>query len=305
MGGISILPSITKKMAAKLESFNRRRLRSSYFSVVISISLVLLMLGLLAFLLLNAKRISDHVKENFAMTILLDPNAKELEIKQLQKEIDIHEYVKETEFVSKEEAAEMLSEELEENFIEFLGFNPLSNSIVVYLRADYASEEYLDELAAELEKRPEVEELIYDRSLLKLMNDNIRKIGMGLLGFSLLFILVSIGLINSSIRLSIYSKRFLLRTMQLVGATKSYIRRPFLIKSLQLGFMGAVLAALMLTGLLYLSWKNLPELEVLRDPQITSLIFGSVLLLGLIISWISTFFAVRKYLNLNTDQLYT
>jgi cell division transport system permease protein len=291
-------------MAGKLEKFNKRRLRSSYFSVVVSISLVLLMLGLLAFLVLNAKRISDHVKENFAMTILLNPEAKELEIKQLQKELDVHEYVKETEFVDKEEAAKMLSEELEEDFVEFLGFNPLSNAIVIYMRADFASEEFLDELASDLEKRAEVEELIYDRSLLKLMNDNIQRIGMGLIGFSLLFIMVSIGLINGSIRLSIYSKRFLLRTMQLVGATKTYIRRPFLLKSLQLGFLGAILACLMLAGLIYLGWKNLPELEVLREPSITAIIFGSVIVLGLIISWISTFFAVRKYLNLNTDQLY-
>ena len=291
-------------MASKLDNFNKRRLRSSYFSVVVSISLVLLMLGLLSFLMLNAKRISDHVKENFAMTILLDPEAKDLEIKQLQKELDVHEYVKETEFVSKDEAAEHLSEELEEDFVSFLGFNPLSNSIVVYLRADYANEEYLDELASNLEAQAVVEELYYDRSLLQLMNENIRKIGLGLLVFSSLFILVSIGLINGSIRLSIYSKRFLLRTMQLVGATKGYIRRPFLIKSLQLGFFGSILSLGMLSGLLYLGWRNLPELKVLSDPQTMVIIYGGVVLLGLIISWVCTFFAVRKYLNLNTDQLY-
>lgn len=291
-------------MAEKMDKYTKRRLRSSYASVVVSISLVLFMLGMLGLLVLNARKISDHVKENFVFTVMLKPDAKELEVRQFQKSLDLKEYVLSTEYVSADEAAELLKQDLDEDFVQFLGYNPLSNSIDIHFKAEFAESEQLEAVAAELSENPLVQEVAYDKPLIQLMNENIRKIGIGILGISALLTVIAVALINSSIRLSIYSRRFLIKTMQLVGATKTFIRKPFLWRGVRMGLIGSLIALALLAGLVFSIQRNIPELVIADDLQLLSTLAGGTLLLGIFISWICTFFAVRKYLRLKTDELY-
>lgn len=291
-------------MSSSFEKYQKRRLISSYFSVIISIGLVLFLLGLLGLLVLNAKKVADHFKEQIAMTVYLKDSAKEVEIKQLQKSLDIAEYTKSTHFVPKEDAAEKLQQEIGENFMEFLGSNPLKNSVDIYFHADYVSEEKILEIANGLSKKPFVDEVIYDKPLISILNENVQRIGFWILIVSGLFLFISVLLINSSIRLSVYSKRFTIKTMQMVGATKSFIRRPFIWKSVRLGIVGAILAMLGMAGILYYLDQSFPELDLLSDKKLLTILFVAVFLMGVIITWISTFFATQRFLNLKTDELY-
>jgi cell division transport system permease protein len=291
-------------MTNSFEKYNRKRLRSSYVSVVVSIALVLFVLGAFGFLVINARNISVEVKENFSFTVMLANNANAVEVKQFQKELELSPYVKSTEYISKEEAAEVLKEDLNEDFVAFLGENPLSNSIDIHLKGEFVNSEQLKKLEEEYSKRAFVSEVVYDKPLIQLMNDNIERIGLVLIIGSFLLMLIAIGLINSSIRLSIYSKRFTIKTMQLVGATKSFIRRPFIFKSVQHGFWGALVAAALLYVALYYIDQNIPGLNALENNQILIIVFLGLVLIGTCISMGCTFFAMRKYLRLKTDQLY-
>ncbi|HET8838275.1 MAG TPA: permease-like cell division protein FtsX [Flavobacteriaceae bacterium] len=291
-------------MSSSFEKYQKRRLISSYFSVIISIGLVLFLLGLLGLLVLNAKKVADHFKEQIAMTVYLKDSAKEVEIKQLQKSLDMAEYTKSTHFVPKEDAAEKLQQEIGENFMEFLGSNPLKNSVDIYFNADYVSEEKISEIADDLLKKTFVDEVIYDKPLISILNENVQRIGFWILIVSGLFLFISVLLINSSIRLSVYSKRFTIKTMQMVGATKGFIRRPFIWKSVRLGIVGAILAMLGMAGTLYYLNQSFPELDLLRDKKLLAILFAAVFLMGIIITWLSTFFATQRFLNLKTDELY-
>ena len=286
------------------DKFTRRRLRSSYISVVVSISLVLFVLGLFGLLVINAKGIANEVKENFAITVLINNDAPEVEVRQFQKSLELTPYVKTTEFISKEEAAEELKEELDEDFMNFLGYNPLLNSIEVRLKADYVNEEQLAFLEKEYSKKDFVNEVVYDKPLIQMMNENIERIGFFLIAGSILLSLVAIALINSSIRLSIYSRRFLIKTMQLVGATKTFIRKPFIWRSLRHGILGSLVALGFLTLLIYYVSINVPGFAELQNPMKLAMLYGAVMLVGILISMSCTFFAMRKYLKLTTDQLY-
>lgn len=269
-----------------------------------SISLVLFVLGLFGLLVINAKGIANEVKENFAITVLLSNEAPEVEVRQFQKSLELTPYVKSTEFISKDEAAEQLREELDEDFMEFLGYNPLLNSIEVRLKADYVTEEQLAFLEKEYTKKDFVKEVVYDKPLIQLMNENIERIGIFLIAGSVLLLLIAIALINSSIRLSIYSRRFLIKTMQLVGATKSFIRKPFIWTSLRHGIMGSVVALLFLSALIYYISLHVPGFTELQNPIKLALLYAGVVLSGILISMSCTFFALRKYLKLTTNQLY-
>ncbi|MDQ7916228.1 permease-like cell division protein FtsX [Mesonia sp. MT50] len=291
-------------MSSSFERYQKRRLISSYFSVVISISLVLFLLGLLGLLVLNTKKVADHFKEQIALTVYLKDTAKEVEINQLEKSLALAEYTKSTNFVSKEDAAKAHSEEIGENFMDFLGYNPLQNSIDVYFNADYVSETQIAEISRDLNEKDFVDEVVYDKPLIALLNDNVKRISFWILVISGLFTFIAVLLINSSIRLSVYSKRFTIKTMQMVGATKGFIRRPFIWKSVKLGIVGAVVALLGMAAVLYYIDKTFPELELLKDELILGALFIGVLLLGIIISWLSTFFATQRFLNLKTDELY-
>ncbi len=293
-------------MAASADQFTRRRLRSSYISVVISISLVLLVLGIFGLLLVNAGTIATHVRENFSFTILLNDDAPEASVRQFQKSLELKPYVKSTEYISKEEAAAQLRESIEEDFVEFLGYNPLLNAIEIHLRANYANEEQLAYLESEFTQMDIVREVVYDKSLIQLVNKNIERIGLFLLAGCILLTLIAVGLINSSIRLSIYSRRFLIKTMQLVGATKSFIRKPFIWRSFRHGLYGALIAIALMVILLYYADQQIPYLFLmeLQNVQWLIILFAGVLVMGIFISMSCTFFALKKYLKLKTDQLY-
>ncbi|GAA4233040.1 permease-like cell division protein FtsX [Postechiella marina] len=291
-------------MSSSFEKHQKRRLISSYFSVVLSIALVLFLLGLLGLLVLNAKKVSDHFKEQVVVTIYLKDSAKDIETKQLEKSLAMAEYVKSTEYVSKEQAAEFMKAENGEDFMDFVGYNPLQNSIDVYLKADYVTSEHLEKISAEATNKNFVEEVNYDNDLVNLMNDNVKRISYWVLVISAIFTLIAVLLINSSIRLAVYSKRFTIKTMQMVGATKRFIRRPFVWKSVRLGIIGAIIALIGMAIVLYYLNKTFEELELLSNPILVILLFVFVFALGIIITWISTHFATQRFLNLKTDDLY-
>lgn len=291
-------------MSSSFERYQKRRLISSYFSVVISISLVLFLLGILGILVLNTKKVADHFKEQIALTVFLKDTAKEVEIDQLEKSLALADYTKSTRFISKEEAAQQHSEEIGENFMDFLGYNPLQNSIDVFFNADYVSETQIAEISRDLSEKNFVDDVVYDKPLIALLNDNVKRISFWILVVSGIFLFIAVLLINSSIRLSVYSKRFTIKTMQMVGATKGFIRRPFIWKSVRLGIIGAVLALGGMAGVLYYINQSFPELNLLADRNLLIALFAAVFLIGIIISWISTFFATQRFLNLQTDELY-
>lgn len=291
-------------MSSSFDRYQKRKLISSYFSVVISIALVLFLLGCLGLLVINAKKVADHFKEQVVMTIYLNDTAKEVEVNQLEKSLQMAEYTKSTQYVSKEEAAESMKAETGEDFMDFVGYNPLQNSIDVHLKADYVTTETLKGITEELSSKKFIEEIRYDNDLVELMNDNVKKITFWVLVISAIFTLIAVLLINSSIRLAVYSKRFIIKTMQMVGATKSFIRRPFVFKSVQLGIIGAVVALLGMAIVLYHLNKTFPELELVKSPMMLFALFIGVFLMGIFITWISTFIATQRFLNLKTDQLY-
>lgn len=291
-------------MSKSFERFQKRRLISSYFSVVLSIALVLFLMGVLGFLVLNTKKMADHFKEQVVITVFLKDNAKPVEVDQLQKSLALAPYTKSTTYISKEEAAEKHSEEIGEDFLEFLGYNPLKNSIDVQLNAAYVATDSLSYIATQLSERDYVEEVSYDRSLVALLTENVKRMGFWILLASGIFTVIAVLLINSSIRLSIYSKRFIIKTMQMVGATKRFIRRPFIWTNIKLGILGSLLALLALAIALYYLDKRFPDLGMFEDIHAIIAVFGGVFILGVLISWISTFFATQRFLNLRTDDLY-
>lgn len=291
-------------MSSSFEKYQKRRLISSYFSVVISISLVLFLLGLLGLLILNSQRVANYFKEQIAITVFLKDSAKEVEITQLKQSLALAEYTKSAEFVSKEDAAKDHQETLGENFIEYLGENPLQNSIDVYVLAEYVTPEKMEEITSELKNKNFVDDVIYDKPLIAQLTENVQRISFWVLVISGIFTFIAVLLINSSIRLSIYAKRFTIKTMQMVGATKKFIRRPFVWKSVRFGIIGAVVAMAGMGLVLYYLNESFPQLQLLNDPVLLAMLFAFILLMGVIITWISTFIATQRFLNLRTDDLY-
>jgi len=291
-------------MSQKQDRFNKQRLRSSYISVVVSMTLVLFLMGLLSTILYHSKAIANQVQENIAFTVLLKPDAKQVMVKQFQRQLELSEHVKTTEFISKDEAIENLENDLGEDFINFLGFNPLTDAIDIHFQAYYTQTNSPENIEKELLAVPAVKEVVYDKSLIKLLNDNLQKVSYTLLILSLVFSLISIALINSSIRLTIYSKRFLIKTMQLVGATKKFIRKPFMQKGLQHGLLASALSIIFLDLLIRYGITFLPEIERLHNTEAKIALYSYILCLGLLIPWACTYFAVRKYLKLTTDELH-
>lgn len=283
---------------------NKYRLRSSYFTTIISISLVLFVLGLMGLLVLNAKKLADYVKETITFSVFIKENSKEVEIRRLQKDLDASYYVKSTKFVDKEQAAKILEQELGSDFIQFLGYNPLLASIEVKLHARYANPDNISLMIKELQNNPFVDEVYYQKSLVHAINENVKNISVILLLFGGLLLLIAITLINNTVRLLVYSKRFIINTMQLVGATKAFIRKPFLYKSVYYGIFGSLLSILLLTGVIYITQKELQGVIGFDEVESIGLLFLGVLFIGLLISWISSYFAVNKYLNIKVDKLY-
>ena len=291
-------------MASSFEKYQKRRLISSYFSVVLSISLVLFLLGLLGLFLINSSQLSRYFKEQIPISIYLKDSAKEVEIDQLRQSLEMADYTKSATYISKEEAAEQHIETIGEDYLEFLGYNPLQNSIDVELLAEFVSSAQLKDIANEISAKDFVAEVEYDELLVELFDKNIKVITMYILVFSALFLVIAVLLINSSIRLSVYAKRFTIKTMQMVGATKRFIRRPFLWKSIRLGLIGAIIAMIGVAFVLYLLDKAWPQLELLSDKVLLGGLFIFIVLMAVFITWISTFFATQRFLNLRTDELY-
>ena len=291
-------------MSSSFENYQKRKLISSYFSVVLSIALVLFLLGILGLLVLNTKKMADRSKEQITISIFLKENAKEIEVEQLKKTLAMSEYTKSATYVSKEKAAAQHSEDIGEDFVDYLGYNPLKNSIDVKLKANFVTEEKVTEIAEILSEKSYVDEVSYDKVLVGMVAESVEKISFWILTASAIFTLIAVLLINSSIRLSIYSKRFIIKTMQMVGATKTFIRRPFIWQNIKLGMLGAILALLAIGGVLYYVNNNFQDLGLLDEPYIIITLLLGVFLLGILISLISTYFATQRFLNLRTDELY-
>ena len=291
-------------MSRSFEKFQKRRLISSYISAVVSIGLVLFLLGVLGLILINSKKVADHFKEQIALTIFLKDDARTVEIDQLQQTIGLAPYTKNAVYVSKQQAAEEHSALIGENFMEFLGDNPLKNSIDIFLLAEFVTAEKIENIQNELLENSFVESVNYDKPLIVLLNDNIKKISFWALIISGIFLIIAIVLINNSIRLSVYAKRFTIKTMQLVGATKGFIRAPFIRQSILFGTFGALIALSGLFGVLWALNDYFPELDLVGAFEGHAWLAVFVLSAGIIISGSSTFFATRRFLNLRSDELY-
>ena len=278
----------------------------SYFMSLMSIALVLFLLGVFALLMMHAQKLSNHLKENIGFEVVMNSNVKEAKILQLQRELDSMPAVKSTEYITKEEAIRRLSEDLGEDFLQWLGNeeNPLLPSIDVRFNANYANNDSISAIQAQLLKNPDVKDVYYQKSLVGLINQNVNRIGIALMVASLVLLIIAITLIRNTIRLSIYSKRFLVRSMQLVGATPAYIRRPFIRNGILQGFFGGLLADALLALLLYGLTTRIPELTFVQDYTIIIGIFVGIIVLGMLLGGISTRLALRKYLHADVDQLY-
>jgi cell division transport system permease protein len=293
-------------MASGEEKYNRRRLNTSYITSIISITLVLFTLGFLGLIVINATILSNYIKENIGFEIIMKQDAREADIIYLQKILDAKNYVKSTEYITKEEAVQRLSEVLGEDFTGFLGEedNPLLPSIDVRFNADWANSDSLALIEKFILSHDGVKEVYYQKSLVHLINRNLRRISFFLSGISILLLIITIALINNTIRLSVYSKRFIIRSMQLVGATRGFIRKPFMYRSILQGLISAILALAFLSGMIMLIWKNLPELQTITNPKMIFILYIFVVIIGILVSGISTFIVVNKYLRLKPDKLY-
>ena len=288
------------------KSTNKRRVAGSYFMSMMSIALVLFLLGIFALLMMHAQKLSNYLKENIGFEVVMNSNAKESSILNLQKELEAMPAVKSTEYITKEEAIHRLSEDLGEDFLQWLGNeeNPLLPSIEVRFNAEWANSDSLSIIEAQLVKNPNVKEVYYQKSLVNLIDQNVRRIGLALMVASIVLLFIAIALIRNTLRLSVYAKRFLVRSMLLVGATASYIRRPFIKSGITQGFFGALIADVLLFLLLYGLSKRLPELALVQDYRIIIGIFIGIIVLGMLLGGLSTRAALRKYLRADVDRLY-
>jgi len=287
------------------ESKIKNKIRGAYFTSLVSISMVLLLLGIVALLILNAQFLSQYVKENLCFSLIIKDNVKEPDIKQYQKTLDTYEFIKSTEYITKEEAAESLQEELGEDFLQTLGYNPLSPTINVYLDSDYANPDSIASLEKFFLSETEiVGEVAYQHNLVQLINENVRKISLILLFFCAALFVISFALLNNTVRLMIYSKRFTINTMKLVGAKSNFIRKPFLISGALQGLYSSLIAITLLSVIFYLTNRQLGEIVSLMDYKIIALLYIIVVLCGVALTTVSTYFSINKYLKLKSTNLY-
>lgn len=277
---------------------------SSYFSVVLSIFLVLFLLGALGLFVINSKKITNDFKENIPMTVFFDNDANDSIISAFDTEMKNAKFIKEYAFVHKDSAAKNNVDIVGKDFMEFLGFNPLQNSFDIHLKGDYVNADSIKKIERNIRKNEMVSEIIYDKELVDMVNENVTKITFWILIISGILTVVAMLLINSSMRLSIYSHRFTIKTMQMVGATKSFIRKPFIWRSIKLGLIGSGLAIIGIIGLAIYVDGLFPSLGIAKDYFSLGIVITGVLGIGILITWISTFFATQRFLNLKTDDLY-
>ena len=286
------------------EKHIKRRLRTSSLSTILSISLVLLMLGSMGFIFVNSQKITKYIKENVGITIVLNNENVAVDVLQFQKNLDANEWIKSTIYVSKEDAAKELVSELGEDFVSFLGFNPLSNTIDVFMKSEYANSQTMEQLAEIVKKNELVKDVVFQNDLIDAINSNMKKLNLILVSFSILLMIVSVTLINNTIRLTVYSKRFLIKTMKLVGATNGFIRQPFIMTGLRQGVLSGLIGILLIMLVLFGVQKEMPELLQLQDINSLVIIFALVFIFGILISTLVTNFSVSKYLKIKEDELY-
>ena len=291
-------------MSSKFDSYQKRRLRSSYFSVVISIALVLFMVGFLGLVLLKSTQVANHFKEEVVITLFLKNDTSKEQIENLIISLFKELFTRKIIYISKGDAAKFYAEDLGEDFINYLGTNPLKNSIDIYLNPGFVTPEKMQEISDRFDNNSFVFEVSYDKPLVTFLTQNIQKVSFWLFAISSFFGLVALILINSSIRLSVYSKRFNIKTMQMVGATKGFIRKPFIWSGIQLGFIGALISLAGLAAVIYYIDQKIPILQLVTDYVTLAYLGGGILLIAFIISWLSTFFATQRFLNSQTDELY-
>lgn len=281
-----------------------KKLRSSYFTTTISIALVLFLLGMIGLLLLNASRVSSYVKENLCLTVTFAPDTRDAEIRQIEKQLLTLPQVKTVRYIDKDEAAREMEANLGENFLDMLDENPLLPSMEIKLFAQYANEEGMGGIAETVRTFKPVRDVNFEKDVVNLIHENVRKISLVLLGFSVLMLLVAITLINNTVRLMVYSKRFLIRTMQLVGATRGFIRRPFVASAVIQGLVGGAVANAMLAVVVFFSARELPGIVGFNNAFSLSALFAVVFVTGVALTLVSTTLSVNKYLNLRTADLY-
>jgi len=298
------VPYFRNSMEEFEASASAKKTKTIYISTVFGIAMVLLMIGLLGLILVNAHNLSRYVKENIVLNVFVDDGAHETDVLQLQKEIEANPMVKQTQYVSKELAARNLQKDLGEDAIKFLGYNPLSPSLDVYLKAEYANNTDIERFKNGLLKNKLVKEVKYQQLLVDQMNKNLTNISLVILGFAAIFVVLSVALINNTIRLAIYSQRFLIKSMQLVGATKGFIRKPFLLYGIWHGLLGGLIAIIILIGTLSLAYKEVPDLVILQNYTEFGIVFIIVIGIGVFISGFSTYLAVNKFLRLKLYDLY-
>ncbi|MCE3260039.1 MAG: transporter permease [Bacteroidetes bacterium] len=288
------------------DSLTKKRLRTSGITVVISLSLVLFMLGTLGLLIINANKLSQHFKENVGFQVYLKDTASPAQTDGLLQEITNSRYAKNVILINKEQAAEKLKADLGEDFVSFLGSNPLLNSIDVKLNAAYANTDTLMNVEKGLLQKHQsiIKEIVYQKDMINSLNKNANAIAFFILIFSGALLVVAIALINNTIRLSIYSQRFLIRTMYLVGATRTFISKPFILKGVRQGIIAGIIAGGLLAGFLVLSTRFIPDLLQLQDENVLIILFAGLILVGIIISALSAMLAVLRYLRLKTSDLY-
>ena len=291
-------------MSSNFDKFQKRRLISSYFSVVLSVFLVLFLLGVLGLFIINSKQLADDFKEKIAMTVFFKNEANDSVIKAFNTELKRAPFARSFVYVTKERAAKEHTDIIGEDFLTFLGENPLLNSYDIHLKADYVERDSIVKIESRFRKNAMISDIVYDKQLVNLVNDNIRKVSMWILIISGFLTVIAVLLINSSLRLSIHSNRFIIKTMQMVGATKAFIRKPFVMRSVKLGMLGAGLAIIALIALLLYVDTNFPNLKIMEDQVMVGLVLVGVLIVGILITWFSTFFATQRFLNLRTDDLY-
>lgn len=291
-------------MKNKKEKYERRRVRSSYVSVVVSTTLVLFVAGLIGLLVLSTDKLSAHIKENFAVGVTLKSTAKEQDVKQLMRSIEVSDYAKGAAYVSRKDALETLKADLGGDFVDFIGENPLSDKIDVFFKAPYAQSATVDSVSAELMKNELVASVDYNRLMLDEINSNIRAISLWLSIFAALFLVISVLLINNSVRLTIYSKRFTIKTTQLVGATRQFISRPFITRLLLNGLLSAFIAIAMLSGIIYYLYRWQSEYRIIIDFEMIGILFAAVIAISAVINVLSGRFAIRKFLRMDAEDLY-
>lgn len=291
-------------MSSSFDKFQKRRLISSYFSVVLSVFLVLFLLGMLGLFIINSKRLSDNFKEDIVMTVFFKNEATDTVFKAFDAEMKAGKFAKDYKYISKDDAAKQHKDVIGEDFMEFLGTNPLYNSYDIHLKSEFVTNPGFANMEAQIRKNPMVADVVYDKQLITLVNENIKKISLWVLIISAIFTFISVLLINSSLRLSIYANRFIIKTMQLVGATKEFIRKPFVRRSVILGIIGSILAIIAIIIVLFYIHFNYPTIDIFKDLNLTIIVLVAVLALGIVITWLSTHFATQRFLNLRTDDLY-